>query len=345
MIGSGARSTVIAGLLFAATAIGSSNVSAADKITLRLHHFNSPVGGAHLKFLKPWSERINAKADGKMEIKVYPAMQLGGKSRDLYNQARDGFVDMIWTVPGYTANRFPKTEVFSLPFIPGNAEQTSQAYYEFAGMHLADEYADTVPVMYHVSPSTGIYSTKPIVKLEDLEGMKLRAPGRGAGAGFKEIGARAIGMPMPQVPEALQRGVIDAVFTSWAVNKTFKLFEATKYNVHLSGVSTTPFILTANKASWSKLPADMQKIIRDESTIKLAAELGSIWDADDIAGRANAEKSSTTYEPKGADLAKWKSVMQPVIDQWIADMKEKGVDGAKLVADAWALVAKYGKTD
>ena len=345
MVANMRKGILAAGTVAMATVLGLGAATAAEKITLRLHHFNSPVGGAHVKFMQPWSERINAKAGDRMEIKVYPAMQLGGKSRDLYNQARDGFVDMIWTVPGYTANRFPKTEVFSLPFVSGNAEQTSQAYYEFAGMHLMDEYSDTVPVMFHVSPSTGIYSTKPIVKLDDLKGLKLRAPGRGAGAGFKAIGANVIGMPMPQVPEALQRGVIDAVFTSWAVNKTFKLFEATSHNVELSGVSTTPFILTANKASWEKLPAEMQKIIREESTIELAAQLGRIWDADDVAGRENAEKTSKTFEPKGAELEQWKNIMQPVIDEWIAEMKGKGVDGAKLVADAKALVAKYSKTN
>ena len=110
----------------------------AEQITLRLHTFNSPRSIAVQLFLQPWADEIEERTGGRVEVQVFPAMQLGGRPADLYGQARDGVVDIVWTLPGYSAGRFPLTEVFELPFVCGNAEATSQALHEFYGKWLRE---------------------------------------------------------------------------------------------------------------------------------------------------------------------------------------------------------------
>src|SRR5262245_17064815 len=89
----------------------------AAEITLRLHHFLPPKANAHAKLLDPWAKKVGELSGGKVEIQIFPAMQLGGKPPELYDQAKDGVVDIVWTLPGYTPGRFPRTEGFELHFI------------------------------------------------------------------------------------------------------------------------------------------------------------------------------------------------------------------------------------
>ena len=327
---------VLAGAMFAGPA------GAAD-YTLKLHHFNSPVGGGHLKFAMPWAERVMKATDGKVEVKVYPAMQLGGKPQDLYNQAKNGVVDIVYTGQGYTPGRFPKTEVVGLPFITTSAEAGGPAMMELYESHLKDEYAETVPMMFIMSPTTGLFTTKKVTKMEDLKGLKIRTGSRSQGDGIKALGANAIGMPINSVVESLQRGVIDGVLTSWAVNKTFKLYEGTDYNVEIAGYSGAPFMMTMNPSIWKSLPSDIQAKIREVSSIEFSRELGRVWDQDDVEGRKVAEQKSETFELKGEEYERWKQAVTPVIDEFIADMKSKGVDGAELVAAAREVMAKNEK--
>ena len=95
------------------------NGAGAEPITLRLHTFNSPQSIAVRLFLQPWAEEIEERTAGRVEVQVFPAMQLGGRPSDLYGQARDGVVDIVWTLPGYSPGRFPLTEAFELPFVRG----------------------------------------------------------------------------------------------------------------------------------------------------------------------------------------------------------------------------------
>ena len=115
--------------------------AAAQEITLKLHHLLGPKAPAHTQMLVPWAERIEKAAGGKVKIDIYPAMSLGGKPPQLIRQARDGVVDIVWTVNGYTAGLFPRSEVFELPFVhTNNAAATNLAMYEMFDDLLAEEY-------------------------------------------------------------------------------------------------------------------------------------------------------------------------------------------------------------
>lgn len=99
----------------------------AEKVTLKFHSFPPTPANSNAKFVKPWADKVAAESNGDIKVEMYPSMQLGGKPPQLVDQVRDGAVDIIWTVAGYTAGRFPRLEVFDLPFMAASATATSQA--------------------------------------------------------------------------------------------------------------------------------------------------------------------------------------------------------------------------
>ena len=190
-IGAGQGLAAVAALMLFATGLLCSlpNRADAEQIILRLHHFNSPKAIAHRLFMQPWADEIEKKSEGKVKVQVFPAMQLGGRPADLYGQARDGVVDIIWTIPGYSPGRFPLTEVFELPFLIGNATAASQALTEFHQKWLRDEYSDTHPLVFHSTAPTHLHTVgKQIRIFEDLKGMKIRTPSRVGAENARRIG-------------------------------------------------------------------------------------------------------------------------------------------------------------
>ena len=115
-----------------ALAASASMSAFAQDVTLRLHQFLPPQGTVPAKALTPWAKKIETESNGRIKIQLFPSMQLGGTPPQLFDQARDGVVDIVWTLPGYTPGRFPKSEVFELPFMAGlSAEKTSRALWEY----------------------------------------------------------------------------------------------------------------------------------------------------------------------------------------------------------------------
>ena len=329
--------------LLAATLCGLSNGASAEEIVLRLHTFNSPKSIAVRLFLQPWAEEIEERSEGRVAVQVFPAMQLGGKPSDLYGQARDGVVDIVWTLPGYTPGRFPLTEVFELPFVCADAEATSQALNEFYQTWLRDEYADTHPLVFHTAAPGHIHTAERQVRtLEDLEGLKMRAPSRASAAMLEALGAVPIGMPIPKVYEALSRGVVEGAWIPWTIMRPFRLHEVTRYHTEVS-LSCVLFVMTMNKARYDGLPTDIRTIIDETTGTKLARRLGRLWQDDEEPGRAIAlEQGHSMDTLTQAERERWKTATQPVIDEWIEKVDAMGHDGKAMLADATRLVAEYG---
>ena len=327
----------------AAALVPAAGASAAD-ITLRLHNFNSPKAIANRLFMRPWAADIEKKTGGKVKVQVYPAMQLGGKPSDLYGQARDGVVDMVWTLPGYSPGRFPLTEVFEMPYVAGHAAATSQALTEFYGKHMRDEYKDTHPLVFHATAPGHIHTTKkPVRTLEDLKGMKMRTPSRVSTAMLKALGTVPVGMPIPKVYEAVSRGVVEGTWIPWTIMKPFRLQEVTKFHTEVA-MSAALFLMTMNSNSYAKLPADIRKVIDDSTGMALAKRLGHMWQDDEKPGRALAlKRGNEIHSLTAEETARWKKVVRPVADAWVKKIDGMGLDGKALLADARAMVAKYSK--
>ena len=314
----------------------------AEPVTLRLHTFNSPRSIAVQQFLLPWAMEVEERSEGQAMVEVYPAMQLGGRPSDLYAQARDGVVDIIWTLPGYTAGRFPLTEVFEMPFVCGDAMATSQALTEFHRKHLQDEYRDTHPLVFHAAAAGHIHTTnKHVSTLEDLAGLKIRAPSQASAEIIRALGAVPVGMPVPQVYEALSRGVVDGTLIPWTIMRPFRLHEVTRYHTEVSLVCPL-FVMTMNRARYEGLPEDIRNIIDETTGLALAKRLGRLWQDDEKPGRDMALELGHPISPlSDLERRRWRDAAQPVIDSWLEKVHAMGHDGNSLLEDARHLVDKY----
>lgn len=337
-IGRSALGSVAAAMLCALL-----NTADAEPVTLRVHTFNSPNALAVRTFLIPWARELEERSAGRVRVQVFPAMQLGGKSSDLYGQARDGVVDIVWTSPGYSPGRFPLTEVFELPFVCSDAEATSQAMMEFHRKWMQDEYADTRPLVFHTAAPAHIHTTdRPVRRIEDLAGLKIRVPSHASAATIEALGAVPVGMPVSDVYESLSRGVVSGVWVAWSIMQPFRLHEVTRTHTEAS-LACALFVLTMNKTRYVGLPEDIRNAIDESTGMALAKRLGRLWQDDEETGRNLAVQNGNAIFPLSeSERERWRSATGPVIDAWLKKVGAMGHDGEALLADARRLVAKYG---
>ncbi|MDT3687242.1 MAG: TRAP transporter substrate-binding protein [Pseudorhodoplanes sp.] len=338
----------LAGAAVAAPAV-SRTAFGQSQVTLRLHHFLPPVSNVHTRLLTPWVKKIEQDSGGKLKIDIFPSMQLGGTPPQLYDQARDGVADIVWTLPGSTPGRFPKIEVFELPFVPHkNAIVNAKAVQDFYADNLRDEFKETQALCVWAHDHGLVHASKQVKSMDDLKGLKLRSPTRLAGEALKALGANGIPMPIPQVPEALAQRVIDGCVVPWEVVPAIKVQELVKYHTEIFGsptLYTATFVIAMNKPKYDGLPADLKKVLDQNSGMAFAELAGKMWDEQAIAvEEAVRKRGNTVTELSKEESARWQKATQPVVDNWLKQAKDKGLKGEKLLADAKAAIAKYGKS-
>ncbi|MFY0691621.1 MAG: TRAP transporter substrate-binding protein [Paracoccaceae bacterium] len=318
----------------------------AQDVTLRLHQFLPLKASIPALGIAPWIEKVEAESNGRIKVEHFPSMQLGGKPPALYDQAKDGVVDIIWTVLGYTPGRFPKTEAFELPFMTGDAESASRAFHEYVEANAMDEFTQTRPIALHVHGPGWLHSNVAINTLDDVKGQKLRGPTRVINNLLEKLGATPVGMPVPAVPESVSKGVIDGAVIPWEVTLPLKMSELTKHHagfVSKPGLYAATFVMTMNNDSYNSLPDDLKAVIDNNSGPDTAAMFGAAMDKVDKTGREVAEKSGNSIVELDAEKPRWEEIGQAVTADWIAEMTAKGIDGAALVADAKARIAQHAK--
>ncbi len=319
----------------------------AAEVELKVMHFLPPKAPAQTQLIEPWAKALEEQSGGRIAVTIYPAMQLGGKPPQLIDQVRDGVVDVVWTLPAYTPGRFPLISVFELPWMISDAEATSQAVQEYYETYATEEFADVHPLLFHVHDRGVIHlKDKQILAVADFQGLKLRAPTRPIGDALAAFGSEPIFMPVPQMPEALSKNVIDGSVVPWEVTLSLKLAELTTNHTEIEGprgLYTSVFLFAMNKATYDGLSDDLKAIVDANSGMNIAADIGRAWDEAEIPGRQAAvdHGNSIVVLPDG-EVETLKGLSQPVIDAWVAEITAGGHDGAALLEAARALVAKYG---
>ena len=338
------KATILASA--AALTIAMGGTATAQEVTLRVHHFLSADAPIQVGVLTPWEAAVEEQSGGRIDVQIFPSMQLGGKPPQLFDQARDGVVDVAWTLFGYTPGRFPIAEVFELPFLSGSATETTTALQEFQAKYLADELQGVHPLMIHAPAAYKLHTKgKTVASMADLAGLKVRAPSRTMTDGLNALGATAVGMPVPEVPQALTTGVIDGAVIPWEVFGSLRIEDVTKdhteFGADNGGMSTSVMALVMNQAKYDSLPDDLKKVIDDNSGAALAAMAGTAFDEAEAAERQKAIDAGGTITVIPAEgLAEWQTASQPVIDAWVKAMDDAGHDGQAMLDDAKAMLAK-----
>lgn len=332
--------------LVAATSFGLSGiVASAQEVTLRLHQFLPPVATVPKHILKPWAEKVEATSGGTVKIEHFDAMALGGRPPELMDQARDGVVDMIMTVVGYTPGRFPRTEVFELPFMMTDPVATSLAFWQMVEEDFqSNEYKDLKVLGAWVHGPGVVHTKDGVSRLEDMTGKKVRGPTRVINDMLGELGATPVGMPVPAIPESLSKGVINGAVIPWEVTPSLKLSELVGKHTEFSGeeaLYTATIVLVMNKASYDALSDQAKAAIDAESGAKLSGFAGQVMlDQDEPARNIALGNGSEIITLDAAEVARWKEAAQPVISRWLEQMKERGIDGQALIDRAQALIGE-----
>lgn len=153
--------------------------AAPEAVTLKVAHFLPPGSTFHQKNLIPWCDKIGKESGGRLKCQLYPSMQLGGSPAQLFDQARDGIADIVWSLPTYQAGRFTKSEVFELPFMAKSSERASQAMWDYVQKNAMDEFKGVKLIFTHVHDGSQLhFGSKTVKTLEDLKGLKVRAASR-----------------------------------------------------------------------------------------------------------------------------------------------------------------------
>jgi TRAP-type C4-dicarboxylate transport system substrate-binding protein len=314
-------------------------------VTLKLHHSFSAVSSVHDKFLAPWARKVEADANGRLRIDIFPSMELGGAPAALFDQARDGDADIVWTAPGLTPGRCPKIETFELPFLPSRrALVSSKALQDFAATDLKDEFDEVHPLAFSCADRSVIHTYAPVRSIEDIKGAKLHVQTRLAGEAMRVLGAHPVPMPSVELPVAITQRVVDGCIDPWHMVPPLRLNDLLKAHTEFSdlSLSSRTYVLAMNKAAYDRLPRELKTALDANSGQVAAGMAGTMWDlqaravADDVAERGDV---IVTLLPEA--VTHWRKETEPVVTAWLKDMKEQKVDGAKLIASARALLAKY----
>ena len=322
---------------------------AQQSVTLKFHTFMSPQSNVWINMHKAWMDKVTKDSGGRIKFEGYPAMQLGGSPVQLFDQAKDGVVDIVWTLPGNTPGRFPRIEAFELPFMMNNAEATSRAYWEYVQAVAPDEFRDVQVLALHVhGPGVIHMRNKQIKTAADLAGSKVRGPTRQVTKMLGYLGATPVGMPLPAITDSLSKGVIDGCVIPWEVVPSVKVDELAKFHSEFDpaggALYTTTFVMAMNKAKYASLPADLKAVIDKNSGLETSGWLGKVQQGGDVAGRASAVKlGNSIYTVPASEAQEFKRKARLVEVEWMQDMDKRGFNGKQLLDTARSLIAKHGK--
>jgi len=320
----------------------------AEEITLKIQHFLGAESIPHTALIQPWAQRVEAESKGRIKVEIHPAMTLGGKAHELVDQVQNGEVDIVWTAAAYTPGRFPRTDVFSLPLVhEGNPVATNMAIREIMASELKPDYPGLHPLLVHVHQGHAFHmADRPVTSTEGFSGLTLRPPGRGIGSWTIEaLGAETTKKRHPKLPKAMQRGKLDGALMSFKLAQSMGVIEASKSHTLLNEnqfFGTSLFLFLMNEARYRSLPTDLRQILDQNSGESFAREMGDAWLRAGNAGIATARNMGNRINIlQGEDRENARTRLENVIELWLKERKQQGIEGAHLIKKARQAIARH----
>jgi len=311
-------------------------------ITLKVANW-FPVAHKQTPLLESWGKDLEKRTNGKVKVNYYPAGTLVPAPQS-YDAVTKGISDVGNHVLGYTVGRFPLTEVLDLPLgYPNNTVPTKLAN-AFYDKFKPKEFNDVKVLWFHAqAPGIVHTKTKPITKLEDLKGMKMRTYGSNAKL-MSLLGGTPVAMPMTDVYDALSRGVAEGLMCAYEATEGFRFGDQLKFSTENYATSySAVFAIVMNKDKWNSLPPDIQKII-DTMSKEYIEKYAAMWDDIEISGKAYLVKRGNKINTLSKEEeAKWVEKAQPIFDEYVKKMKEKGLPGDEALKFARDYLKPYRK--
>ncbi len=301
-----------------------------------------PPTHAQAKAGENWAKEIEKRTGGKVRINIFAGGSLTPADQ-CYDGVVKGISDIGMSLFAYTRGRFPLLEALDLPMGYPSGMVATLVANDFV-KKMKPKELDDVKVLYLHAHGPGLLHTqKPVTKMEDLKGMKIRSTGLSAKI-VENLGGVSVAMPQGATYEALQKGVVHGTLAPMETLKGWKQAQVVKYTTDCRNIGyTTAMFIVMNKKKWESLPADVRKVFDDvsEEWITIA---GKAWDEADVEGHQfSAELGNKTLELSDAEAARWKNAVSPVVDNYIKDMESKGLPGKQAVSEVERLIKAHSK--
>ena len=273
-----------------------------------------------------WAKEIEKRTEGRVKITVFPGGTLTPADK-CYDGVVKGISDIGMSVMGYTRGKFPLTEVIDLPLGYKNGLSATRLINQYFEKFQPKEFEEVKVLYFHAHGPGILHTKKPVAKLENLKGLRIRSTGLSAKV-VTALGGIPAAMPMGETYDALKRGMADGSMAPIESLEGWKWGEVVKSTTESFGAAySTGFFVVMNKEKWSALPAETQKTI--ESVNKEWIEkTGNIWDEIDKSGKAFTQKlgNQIVSLPAGENK-KWGDAVKPILQDYVNNMKGKGLPG------------------
>lgn len=275
-----------------------------------------------------WAREIGKRTDGRVKITVFPGGMLTPADK-CFDGVEKGISDIGMSVLGYTRGKFPLSEVIDLPLGYRSGAAATELVNAFYRKFNPKEF-DNVKIMYlHAHGPGFLHTKKPVATLEDLKGMKIRCTGLAAKL-VTALGGTPVAMPMGETYDALSRGVVDGSMAPQESLQGWRWGEVVKSSTECYGAAySTAFFVAMNKARWAALPKDVQEIV-EKVNQEWIPKTGQAWDDMDKAGREfTVARGNKIIALSDEENARWSKAVQPILDEYVKSMTEKGLPGAE----------------
>lgn len=295
----------------------------ANSEELKFAAFTPPQHTITASVVDKLSEGVNSATGGSLTIRYYPGGELGKGPVEQYVRVVQGAADISFGLQGYTSSQFPKSMIVELP---GSVKPGATGYdmlWNAFDAHLASEYPGTKPLALWVSePNVMILKDRQIRRPEDLAGLKIRVAGAVAAEVVTALGATPVQMPIPQVYNALDTGLIDGVFTGSSAISDFKLFEVANSYTIGAPLGRIAFFVVMNKARYDGLSDEHKAAIDANSGRALSRSAEEAWQAkgDKAIADLKTNPKYTVVELSGEEIEAFAKITRPVSERIIAEL-------------------------
>jgi TRAP-type C4-dicarboxylate transport system substrate-binding protein len=310
----------------------------AGPITLRYANF-PPASTFPCVQMERWKEEVEKRTSGQVNIETYPGGTLLG-AKNMLRGVMKGQADIGCLCMSYQPGVFPMTTVAELPVGFASSAVASRVLYQLYQKHAPKEFARVKVLAMFTSAPTNIMSRVPVTKIADLKGLELRASGM-ASRVLDRLGATPVSMPMPETPEALQKGLVKGLMSSLEVMQDMNFAEYCPY-VTRTDFQVYPFAVIMNQRAFDRLPPSVQKVL-DELALEQSVWTGTYMDKHVLDSLDWSQKTygveTITLDPQ--EHARMQEQLAPLIDEWKARASDKGIDAEAVLADLYQLRDTY----
>src|SRR5918996_3372385 len=304
---------------------------------LRLSTFVPPVHVIYREVLTPWAQDVAKATNGQVKVTLYPSMQLGGKPPELFRQAVDGVADLVFTLPGYTSPAFPRTGIIELPGLKSDGFAATDMMWDLLDPYLLPEFQGTKVIALWGAEDAGLMTrtSKAFRTMDDLKGLRLRAPSAAQAKQIQYMGAVPIAAPITEVYPGLERGTMDGAMVPFTTILDFRLGEVAK-GFTISGpiFGRSVFLVAMNQKKYESLPAAARAAIDKLSGRGLSRKATDVYIKRAAQAVESVRGKADVVTLSAAEQQRIGKVLRPIIDEWIKESEAKGVPARDMLRRA-----------